>query len=199
MPSRLGNPIAELGLSYPPEMSPPSTGDAMVSNYGPSFAAGIVDMGLYNVGSLASTAWFAANCPAAYPFVVNEPKVIYQLGWMNGSAAGGNWDVGVYDTSWNRLISAGSTGGASNSTYQFVNVTDTPIKPGRYYLVGVHDVTTANHVNASVAQGLSIQNMTGAQDSATAALPLPDPLTNMVATATNTVVPILLISWRAQI
>lgn len=145
----------------------------------------------------ASGLWISANDPLALPFVLRTAGVVTQLGWLNGSAAGGGVDLGVYSTSWARLISTGAQTGSGNSAWQWINVTDTPLSAGRYYLVMARDNTTTNRQFFCGHQALtSLMGLMGCQDSATDAYPLPDPLTNMAPCATFTRVPICGVAMR---
>jgi hypothetical protein len=181
---RLGQPIAESAPSYP-GTDYEALGGRLLAFGHESFAfAGAING--YGTAVVVNRAHFAANCPVAYPFVVNEPMTVYQLGWQNGTAAGDNHDIGIYDTSWVRLVSAGSTAGTGNSLLQFVDVTDTLLVPGSYYIAYASDTTTANRLSG-YANGVAVTQLlalAGVQDSATTAFPLPDPLTNMAIAAT---------------
>lgn len=144
-------------------------------------------------------AWASANDPLALPFCVQDDGMLVdRLGWLNGGSAGGNVDVGVYDTSWNRLVSTGSTGGSGSGAWQWVNVTDTYLRGGRYYLVCSRDNTTGSRVTYyNHGSSATLLAMCGLQSSSTDAFPLPDPLTNMGAAATFAQVPVLGIGTRA--
>lgn len=132
----------------------------------------------------------SANVPVAMPFALSEGATIFQLGWYNGSSTqSGNVDIGVYDTSWNRKVSGGGTAASGTSVWQWVNVADTSIPSGRYYLVIVRD-SAVTHAVAGSPSGAAIMGLFGVMDSATAAYPLPDPLTNMVSAATASRCPI---------
>lgn len=141
----------------------------------------------------ASGAWFSANDPVAFPFALQAAATVIQMGWMNGSSAGDNADLGIYDASWNRLVSTGSTVCSGASVWQFVNVTDTLLPLGRYYLAFARDTTTANRTMswAPAASSATLTAFAGGYDSATDAFPLPNPLTNMAAAATCTQIPIM--------
>lgn len=136
----------------------------------------------------SSALWFSANDPVAYPFRLSEAVIVDQLGICNGSAAGGGFDVGVYSSSFVRLVSTGTQTGSGNNQWQFINVTDTPLLADTlYYLAAVRDNTTANrqrilNFGGSVLAGA----LAGVKDSTTDAYPLPDPLTNMVTNAVTT-------------
>ena len=149
--------------------------------------------------SVVSTTWPSANDPVAIPFRLSADAVVDQLGICHGSAAGGNFDLGVYDSAWVRLVSTGSTGAVTNNTWQWVNVTDTPLVALKtYYLVGARDNVTANRQRAFGVSGTAAGcALVGMQDSATDAFPLPNPLTNMAAAAVAAVCPLMAVALRA--
>jgi len=146
-------------------------------------------------------AWFAINCPMAVPFAINTPVIAYQLGWVNGTSIGGNVDVGIYDTAWNRIVSTGSTAVSGTGLQaQYVNITDTALLPGRYYFVKVLDnITASRHSVSALTFTVPMMALWGIQDSATTAFPLPDPLTNMAQAATVVQVSSMLIATRALV
>lgn len=151
-------------------------------------------------GATVSGAWPSANDPCAVPFTINDAMVVTHLGWRNGSGAGSNHDIGIYDENWKRLVSAGSSASGSSSLWQFINVTDTAIPAGRYYLVKVIDATTANRARYwSHAATVGFTTMLGLKETATDSFPLPDPLTNMVSPITHARVPIIAFAVKAPI
>lgn len=148
-------------------------------------------------GASASGAWFSANDPLAIPFAVRETCVVHQLGWFNGSSAGGSFDVGVYTTSFARLVSTGSTAGSGSASFQWVDVADTTLLPGRYFLVMVINATTANRIQmyTTTSSALLVQMM-GCYDSGTDAFPLPDPLTDMAPSTQALRLPMVCLATR---
>lgn len=151
----------------------------------------------YVSSGITVMAWPAANDPVAVPFALSETTLVTQLGLMNGSAAGGNFDVGIYDLNWARIVSAGSTAAVTNNVVQFANTTDTVLAPGRYYYVMVRDNATANRGYGYAPNATSIMAICGLQDSTTDAFPLPDPLTNMAAAASFARLPYFQIQTRS--
>ena len=143
---------------------------------------------LANANDDASAAWITASSPLAVPFTLSEPATVTHLWWRNGTAPGSNHDVGIYRTDWSRVISAGSTVGSGTASFvQAVDVTDTPIPAGHYYLVRVVDATTANRVGAYQHNAsIHLMNLMGCKQSATASIPLPDPLVGMGDVTTHT-------------
>lgn len=146
--------------------------------------------------TLTNAAWASANDPVAIPFTFWETVTVYKLAMQNGSSPGDNFDIGIYDENWVRKVSAGST--AATSSWQVVDIADTVIGPGRYWLVLVRDTTTASRCGFyTVSFTVASMAFAGLFDSATDAFPLPDPLTNMAAVATATRPPIVGIYTRA--
>ena len=117
-----------------------------------------------------AAAWPAAGAVIFVPFGVPEPVTITKLFYGIGAAAG-NIDMGVYDASGNLLVSAGTTAASGSTTLQVVDVTDTTIARGQYYLALVADtVTTLTIARAAPAAGLAQSLGLLEQDSVT--LPL---------------------------
>ena len=184
-------PTVNAGFAPGPLMTPASsefaTGDALVA------------MGSAYV--LTGT-WQTANKPLAISFFMGSDFTIYQLGWLNGSGTmTDSVDVGVYDFAWNRKISTTGTARSGASALQFVDVTDTPLPAGHYYMAMVGNGTTANQQACWTA--VPAGTLTPLEhDSATSAYPLPNPLTNMVnpgATHTSTGYPVMVIALRSTV
>lgn len=94
------------------------------------------------LGSYGSGTWPSANLAIYIPVIVYQRVVITKLSVSNGSTASGNFDVGVYTAAGTLAVSKGSTAQTGTSTEQFVDVTDTQIGPGLYYLAAAMDGTT---------------------------------------------------------
>lgn len=90
----------------------------------------------------------AANTVIAFPFVLPVTTPIYKVFWVNGSAAGGNSDIAIYDENYNFLVGTGAaTAGSGNSVPQVVALSATTwLSPGLYYAGMAHSATTINQV-----------------------------------------------------
>lgn len=75
-----------------------------------------------------------ANVAYYVPFVLHEYATAQHLGYLVGGTSNGNVDLGVYDGNGNLLISSGSTAQGTASTYQSIDITDTRLGPGFYYM-----------------------------------------------------------------
>jgi len=80
------------------------------------------------------------NRAAYFPILVPCMSVIRRFWWVNGTTVNASYviDAGLYaDAGYkpgSRLISTGNTAQGTASQVQFVDVTDTTIGPGRYWL-----------------------------------------------------------------
>lgn len=95
--------------------------------------------------NVVSSAVYPTASKAFYiPFVIVEkPFTVARIGVGNGTAVSGNIDAGVYDSQGNRLVSSGSTAQSGTSAVQWLDVTDTTLNPGLYYMALSVDNTTA--------------------------------------------------------
>jgi hypothetical protein len=124
--------------------------------------------------SFASATWSGSGRAVYVPFRSDRSLVVTRMFWANGGTVTGNADVGIYNGSLTRLVSSGSTAQSGATTLQYVDITDTVLTPGSYYLAFVADGSTFLRHNAAVRHYQSA----GIVEEA-AALPLP-------ATATPT-------------
>lgn len=143
-----------------------------------------------------AVSWFSANDPIGLPFAISEACVVTQLGALNGTSPGGTFDIGVYDTSFNLIVSTGSTAGSGSQVLQWADVTNTAIAPGRYYLCMSRNDTTSQRMVHSGALTAAILAWAGVVESTTDSHPLPSTLSGMTATSTNTRVPAMAIALR---
>lgn len=87
------------------------------------------------IGSGFSTAWTANNKAYYYPFALTEFATARQLLFWVGATSSGDIDVGIYTGAGNLIVSAGSTAmSATVNTVQELNITDTLLAPGDYFL-----------------------------------------------------------------
>lgn len=121
----------------------------------------------------SANAWPAANRALYYPFAVEAPVTAYQMAFQVTTQSG-NCDVGLYTEQGVRLVSAGSTAvGAAG--FQSIDITDTALLPGNYYMAMCVDNTTAAFTSLTTA-ALWLQ-VVGVQQQAVGAVTLPDPAT----------------------
>jgi len=97
-------------------------------------------LGLNNVTAFTSTAWPGANIAIFVPVLVASPLVVYKLVAGGGVTTAGNFDIGIYDALGNKIVSSGATAKTA-SVEHVVDIADTPIGPGLYYLAMSADGT----------------------------------------------------------
>ena len=135
----MSRPIGVQNLPSPPTITPASRlaiGHAMVRISNSSAASG------------ASPWSDAANSLLAFPFVLEAPRTTFYKGfWLNGSSAGGNSEVGIWDADYNKITTTGSVLGSGNSVPQAAALAATvTLPPGLYYAGMAHSATTTNQV-----------------------------------------------------
>lgn len=119
-----------------------------------------------------------ANLATFWPFVLPMAATCRRLGISNGNPTAGNFDIGIYRADLTRLVSAGSTAQGSSDTIQTIDITDTDMPAGRYYLAIVaSDATTAQY---RVFDGNATELMALGVFQQSSALPLPSTATPAV-------------------
>ncbi len=157
-----------------------------VSGFGQTLVAG---------NMTAAALWPVANKALYVPFYLEVPLTIYQVGLIVGAQAG-NLDVGIYDELGNRVVSKGSTAvGAAG--VQLVDITDTPLTPGTYFMaMCCSDATTASFNRISLPDAQTSRTA-GIQEQAVGAVTLPNPAT--FANPAAAYVPLLSLATKATI
>ena len=153
-----------------------------------------------STGALGSGTWTVANQGIFYEFWVYEPTTVYKLGWINGSAAGGNTCVALYNSDTNaRLATTGPTLRVGNSLKQYVDTADTLLLPGQSYRAAMsHDSVTANQSAVQASNLISLPELLLAQLKVQASVAtLPDPCTPVDPTAILALPTILLATMAA--
>lgn len=120
------------------------------------------------------------------PVQVAETITVYRMAWTNGATVAGNIDVGIYDESFSRLVSIGSTAQAGVSTMQVVDIADTVLVAGTYFLAFVRDDITATFARSS-ASDATVLELSGVQHMA-AGFPLPATATGLSAPNTSVLI-----------
>jgi hypothetical protein len=100
----------------------------------------------------------------------------------NGTVVTGNIDVGIYDASGNRLVSAGSTVQAGTSAIQIFDITDTLLKPGLHYMAIALSNNTGTLAGWSVGNAVDGRPFGLAQMASAFALPNPATLASYAQT-----------------
>lgn len=102
----------------------------------------------------ASATWESANRAVYYPIWVPTPCVARRVYWANGATTtgGATIEVGLYSTSGYKpgakVVSGSATQGTA-SEVQFVDITDTTLTPGLWWLA----VTASSTTNTTLFRG----------------------------------------------
>jgi hypothetical protein len=116
----------------------------------------------------ASVNYVTANLAVFVPFWVPDTVVLTKMGLGNGAAVAGNVDLGVYDEAGVRLVSTGTTAQAGTSRIQVIDIGDTTLRRGIYYLAAASDTSGATQKwiaaipAAGIAQSLGLLQMAAA-------------------------------------
>lgn len=85
---------------------------------------------------------FAANEVHAFPFLLTAPMTtIYKGFWVNGTSAGSNSSMAIYDADFRKIVETASTGGTGASQPQIVTMS-AKLPPGLYYAALAHSSAT---------------------------------------------------------
>jgi hypothetical protein len=151
------------------------------STYGPEALVGDAanEVGFASAGAV----YPAANTAIFVPIMVAEQQIVYHLG-VEVTTQSGNLDLGIYDEAGTRLVSAGSTAVAAAGV-QSIDITDTTLTPGIFYLAMNCDNTTAAF--RRISMDTPLERVCGVQQQAVGALALP--ATATFATMAQTYIP----------
>lgn len=180
--------------AVPPVITPFSD-----ESLGDGIAATLVTMG-DTAAAMASSTWPASDLAIYIPFEIYEEATITQLLWWVGATSSGNLDVGVYDDQFNKIVSAGNTAmSATVNVIQELNVTDTVIQPGRYYLAGKLSNTTGTIFRFAAADELSLGNYALYEQALGGGAALPDVATPVISTKASPIIPCIGVQFASVI
>lgn len=154
-----------LGAQYP------RPNPHIISTMSPQCASGNA-FHTQNWGAQASA---GTNVGVIYPFVIAHPFLVRKVFWVNGTTiTSTSADVAVYDASLGRLVSGGGTALSGANAAQEVDVTDTLLRPGLYYLAYSQNSNSGTPVSLALAVS-SMRSFGSAQMAS--AYPLPSTYT----------------------
>lgn len=101
------------------------------------------NMRVMGPSTVSSKTWAGANLSTFLPFTLPWYYNAQRAFWMNGSAVGGNANIGIFTQGGVRLWSIGSTVTSGASVLQYVTISpDLWLPPGSYYLAIAFSGTT---------------------------------------------------------
>lgn len=133
----------------------------------------------------AAANWPNANTAILIPFELPQAATVTAASYYSNSTTG-NIDIGVYTFAGTRLVSSGSTAAATGWTN--IDLTDTLLQPGRYYMAFVRSATASTF---SVAPASPIDAAMGVKRQNSA---LPLPATATLIDAVNSYIPVVALS-----
>lgn len=147
-----------------------------------------------NTGQTA-VAWPLANLALFVPFRVSQTIIAVKMFWFNGTAGTDSVDVGIYGQDGTRLVSSGSTLTSGASSKQEVDITDTTLTPGLYYMAMAMNGTTNTIVRFSAGltgplSGWGLYELTSA---------FALPATATFATTTRQDIPLVCLTQRTTV
>jgi len=122
--------------------------------------------------SPASQNYIGVGTVVYVPFWISESVTFTKMFWVNGAAVAGNLDVGIYGTDGTLLVSKGSTGQVGVSQLQAVDITDTTLYRGTYYMAIVSDTSGVTQKILAVLPSAGIPQSLGLLQQASVTLPL---------------------------
>lgn len=78
-----------------------------------------------------------------YPFRLHEVATVRKMSYAVGATSSGNVDIGIYDAQKNLIVSSGSTAQGTINVIQEVEITDTVLQPGKYFMAITFSSATA--------------------------------------------------------
>lgn len=136
---------------------------------------GMQTVGLSPGGAVAS-ATAGTNIAMYFPWLVETPCTVTKGFVMNGASVNGNIDVGVYDHEFTLIVSKGATLQAGTNAIQELDITDTTIMPGRYWIgfvnTGTGTVFALTGVDESMANRAALLIQTGQTSLPSSATPI---------------------------
>lgn len=178
--------FASLGADYP------MPSEVLISTVSAHNSVGDHAIGL-DASAFTSASYPAANRAIAVPLVLAHPFLVQKVFWVNGTTATtDSADVGVYTEAGGLLVSGGGTAISGASSMQEADVTDTLLRPGRYWIAYAQNGTTATPFAQSYTAA-GVLRCTGAAQMDTAYV-LPSTFTP--AAVTGTVLPLFGIAAR---
>jgi hypothetical protein len=154
-----------------------------------------VQLSALSNGTATSQTWPTANKALYFPFTLDESTTFTKAFWMNGATVSGNVDIGIYNEAGTRQVSMGSTAQATINSIQEVNIADTTLAAGRYYMALSCDNTTATFYTWLLSSALYSKVLGAAEQ--TTAFVLPASFT--LATPTTANIPVFGFSIRTLV
>lgn len=148
--------------------------------------------------SLASTAP-GANFVYYNPFMIYERATAVKMTYVVGATSNGNCDLGIYDArTKTRLVNSGSTAQGAINTLQEIDITDTILTPGRYFMALTLSSGTGTIMHTSQVDEL-FSNVMPAYVETTGGFGLPATAAFAMTTASSPSVPLFGVNFNTLV
>jgi len=129
------------------------------------------ELGITGTTPVPSSTWPVANLAIYIPVYVRETLTATKIRVAGDTTAANNIDAGIYNYSGTRLVSVGSTALGGGNVVMDLNIADTVLVKGIYY-IGIAVDGTTGRVGA-IPVGSTYDNMLYGIREETSAFPLP--------------------------
>lgn len=153
----------------------------------------LATLGQVGLGSFISGAT-GANVVKYIPIYLPTKVTVARLTWNNGGTVAGNVDCGIYTIDGTRIISTGNTLQATINVQQTVDVADTLVGPGDFFLAIVNSSTGTFFTTTMTAPYQRLAGLLEQVVGAGTGLPA---TATFAAASTNALVPLFGFSARA--
>lgn len=122
----------------------------------------------WNISLGSNSPWPTNNLVLYIPFSPPRTEDVVRVGWVNGSTASANIQVGIYDAAGNRLVTSGTVAQSGTAAVQTSTVAAVRISQGLRYYFGVAGETattvtfqgTGTTIVAGCGQALGLMSET---------------------------------------
>ena len=133
----------------------------------------------------AGTNSWGTNLARFYPFMLARPALARQLLFLVGGTANGNIDIGIYDAGLHLIVSSGLTAQGTINTVQELNIADTWLAPGRYWLAATCTGATGTGFSEAISDEVSFSMIPAYTQQLGAGAALPATATPVLSTETS--------------
>lgn len=133
-----------------------------------------------------------------YPFRLDIGATAMKLYYITGGTQNGNVDMGIYDSQFNSVVTMGSTAQGAANTLNELDITNTDLPPGNYWLAFASNSATATVFQNADADELSMPGSPYYVQASAFALPTPT-ATPVKSTAASPAVLLLGVSFDTLI
>jgi hypothetical protein len=126
----------------------------LVPSWGHSIDTASIISGVASSVAYASNAWPTANLAIYIPIAIALPVVAKKLWLACGTTGTDNIDIGIFSEGGTKIVASGATAKVNSDAELVVEITDTLLAPGRYWI----GVSCASNTATFWTLGLAVPN-----------------------------------------